>query len=73
MSVTETEYKIGMRQKIKFVWSDLILIALDRAFQMEQNDTNISYIYGLINEGVIVILVMKKYPIFSSLSWLINM
>ena len=35
---------LGMRQKIKFGWNVLILIALDRAFQMEQIDPNISYI-----------------------------
>ena len=34
---------VGMRQQIKFVCNVLIIIALDRAFQMEQNDTNISY------------------------------
>ena len=30
-------------EKKIIVWNVVILIALDRAFQMEQNDTNISY------------------------------
>ena len=41
--VSSSRYHGVWDQKIKFVWNVLILIALDRAFQMEQNDTNISY------------------------------